>query len=114
MQIYDTANRLAQEIREAEEYKNYKELKSKIYANPLKKEALEKFEDLRYKMQIAQMQGEKVEEEKQKEVMNNLQEQYAKLLEDEEIKKYFEAEIKFNVMIADVNKIIAEAIQDVL
>ena len=35
-------------------------------------------------------------------------------LKDEEIKKYFDAEIQFNVMIADVNKIIAEAIKDVL
>ena len=32
----------------------------------------------------------------------------------EEIRKYFDAEIQFNVMIADVNKIIAEAIKDVL
>ena len=27
MNIYDTANRLAQEMRESEEYKNYKKLK---------------------------------------------------------------------------------------
>ena len=46
--------------------------------------------------------------------MNSLQEMYAKLIEDEQIKKYFDAEMKFNVMIADVNKIIAEAIKDVL
>ena len=31
-----------------------------------------------------------------------------------EIKEYFDLEVKFNVMIADVNKIIAEAVQDVL
>ena len=43
-----------------------------------------------------------------------LQDKYAELLKDEEIKKYFEAEIKFNVMIADVNKIIAEAVKDVI
>jgi len=43
-----------------------------------------------------------------------LQEKYAELLKDEEIKKYFDTEIQFNVMIADVNRIIAEAIKDVL
>ena len=32
----------------------------------------------------------------------------------EDIKEYFDLEVKFNVMIADVNKIIAEAIKDVL
>ena len=44
----------------------------------------------------------------------NIKPEYANVLKDEEIKKYFDAEIQFNVMIADVNKIIAEAIKDVL
>ena len=34
MQVYDTANRLAQEIRESEEYKGYKKLKDEIQNNP--------------------------------------------------------------------------------
>ena len=44
----------------------------------------------------------------------NIKPEYANVLKDEEIKKYFDAEIQFNVMIADVNKIIAEAVKDVL
>ncbi len=39
---------------------------------------------------------------------------YQILVEDKEIKEYFDLEVKFNVMIADVNKIIAEAVKDVL
>ena len=34
MNVYDTANRLAKEIQESEEYKSYKELKDEIMANP--------------------------------------------------------------------------------
>ena len=30
------------------------------------------------------------------------------------LKEYFDLEVKFNVMVADVNKIIAEAIKEVL
>ena len=41
-------------------------------------------------------------------------EKYIQLLQDEEMKQYFDYEIKFNVMVTDVNKIIAEAIKDVL
>ena len=37
-----------------------------------------------------------------------------KLIENEEAKKYFEAETKFNIIIADVNKIIGDAIKDVI
>lgn len=39
---------------------------------------------------------------------------YTILVQDKEIKEYFDLEVKFNVMIADVNKIIAESIKDVL
>ena len=43
--------------------------------------------------------------------MQNL---YAELVEIDEAKKFFEAETKFNIMIADINKIIGEAIRDVI
>ena len=87
-----------------------KELKENIESNPVKKAQVEEFEHLRYKIQVETMQGSgNATEAKQM-----LQEKYAELLKDEEIKKYFDAEIQFNVMIADVNKIIAEAVKDVL
>ena len=57
-----------------------------------------------------QYTGEKRDEEKTK----KLEEMYTMLVQDEQIKKFFDLEVKFNVMIADVNKIIAEAIRDVL
>ena len=46
--------------------------------------------------------------------MQKLQQLYTILVENKEIKEYFDLEVKFNVMVADVNKIIAEAIKDVL
>lgn len=111
MNIYDTANKLAKEIRDSNEYKEYKKLKANIEANPDQKEKVEEFEHLRYKIQIDAMQGNSTNAEENTKL---LQDKYAELLKDEEIKKYFEAEIKFNVMIADVNKIIAEAVKDVI
>lgn len=110
MQVYDTANRLAQEIRESEEYKEYKKLKDEIHNDSEKKQKVEDFEKLRYEVQLMAYTGEAKDEEKNK----KLEEMYATLISDENIKKYFDLEIKFNVMIADVNKIIAEAIKDVL
>ena len=104
MKIYDDAHKLAKQIRESKEYKEYKELKENIESNPVKKAQVEEFEHLRYKIQVETMQGSgNATEAKQM-----LQEKYAELLKD------FDAEIQFNVMIADVNKIIAEAIKDVL
>ena len=110
MNVYDTANRLAYEIQESDEYKSYKKLKDEVMSNPDLKNKIEEFEKLRYDVQIMQYTGENKDEEKTKKLEN----MYVLLVQDEQIKNYFDLEVKFNVMIADVNKIIAEAIRDVL
>ncbi len=110
MNIYDTANRLSSEIKASEEYQNYKMAKEVINLKPELKEQISKFEGLRYDVQIAQMQTGKVDEEKLKQI----QEIYSKIIEIDEIKKYFDAELKFNVLLADVNKIIGDAVKDLV
>ena len=110
MNIYDTANKLSSEIRASEEYVNFKMAREVINLRPDLKEEISKFEQLRYEVQINQMQTGKIDEEKMKEV----QEIYAKIIEIDEIKKYFEAELKFNVLFADVNKIIGDAVKDLV
>ena len=110
MQVYDTANKLAQEIRDSEEYKSYKKLKDEIGNNPEKKQKVEEFEKLRYEVQLLAYTGQEKDDEKSK----KLEEMYATLVSNSDIKQYFDLEVKFNIMVADVNKIIAEAIKDVL
>lgn len=109
MNVYDTANKLAAEIKDSKEYAEFKRLKNEILSISDKKTKIEDFEQLRYETQLEQMQGI-ASEEKQ----NQLQVKYSELIADEEMRKYFDAEMKFNVLIADVNKIIAEAVKDVL
>lgn len=110
MNVYDTANKLAQEIRTSEEYNNYKKAKESINSNAELKKKIDDFEKLRYDIQVLAIQGKEADEEKSK----KLQEMYTILLQEKEIKNYFDLEVKFNVMLADVNKIIAESVQDVL
>lgn len=110
MNVYDTANRLAQEIKQSEEYMNYKMAKQALNLNTELKEKMAEFEKARYEVQLEMMQTGKNNEEKYKQVQNL----YAKLVENDEAKRFFEAETKFNVVIADVNKIIGEAIRDVM
>lgn len=112
MQVYDMANKLAKEIKESSEYERYKRLKSNIESDTSKKEKIEEFEHLRYNIQVKAMQGNN--DSKLQEQNKLLQEKYAELIQDEKIKEYFEAEMQFNVMLTDVNKIIAEAVRDVL
>lgn len=110
MYVYDEANNLAKAIQESQEYIEYKKAKEEINKNLSAKEKIEIFEKLRYDVQILSLQGEKQEEEK----IVKLKEMYEILNKDEEIKKFFDIEVRFNIMLADVNKIISEAVKDIL
>lgn len=110
MNVYDTANKLAQEIKDSDEFKNYKKYKEMIKSNLDLNEQIKKFESLRYEIQISAMQGIEVNKDKEKE----MQEIYASLLAKENVKEYFDAVFKFNILLADVNKIIGEAVKDII
>ena len=110
MNVYDTVNRLATELKESEEYVNYKMAKETLSLKPDLKKKIQEFEDARYDAQILAMQTGKSDEEKTKK-MQNL---YIELIENEDAKRFFDTEMKFNILLADVNKIIGDAIKDVL
>lgn len=110
MNIYDTANKLASEIKESEELKEYQKYKDLIVQNPKWKEKVKQFEQDRYELQLEAMQGKAHDNEK----IKNMQSLYLELIKNETVKNYFDAELKFNVILADVNKIITEAVKQVM
>jgi len=110
MNVYDTVNKLAQEIKDSDEFINYKKYKELVKSNKEVAEMINKFEALRYEIQISAMQGLEINKDKEKE----LQDIYVELLSKENVKEYFEAEFKFNILFADVNKIIGDAVKEVL
>ena len=110
MNIYDTANKLAQELRQSEEYINYKMAKETLSLKPELKKKIEEFEEARYDAQITAMQTGKNDEEKTK----KMQQLYIELFEDADAAKFFDAETKFNIVLSDINKIIGDAVMDVL
>ena len=110
MNVYDTANQLAQEIKQSEEYSNYKNAKEIITSNIELKSKIDEFEKARYEVQIMALQMGKEDQEK----MKHVQELYGELIKNEDASKFFEAEMKFNILIADVNKIIGETVRSVM
>lgn len=110
MNVYDTANKLAQELKTSTEYLDYKKIKEELDRSPEVKAKIREFEEKRYSVQLEALKGE--EQEKSK--LEEMQKIYIELMQDELAKTYFEVELKFNVLIADVNKIIAESVQDVI
>ena len=114
MEIYDTANRLAEEIRNSEQYKKLKESKEKLFADQTKKKLIEEFEKLKQEVQIMEIRrqnNEEIDEEDKKVKVAKL---YNVLIENKDIKEYFDFEIEFSKMMSDINKIIGDAIKEVL
>lgn len=110
MYVYDKANELARSLKESKEYLEYKKAKEEVKSIPELKEKIDEFEKVRYETQLLTIQGEQQSEEK----MKKLQELYQILMQNPKVKEYFDVEVRFNVMLADVNKIIGEAVKDVL
>ena len=110
MYVYDEANNLAKAIKESKEYLEYKKIKQEVNSDLEMKSKIEEFEKLRYEVQLATFQGETQNTEKTK----KLEEMYQILLQDAKIKEFFDIEVRFNIMLADVNKIIGESVQDLL
>ena len=110
MNVYDTVNKLAQEIKASDEFVNYKKYRELVKGNAEVSELINKFETLRYEIQISAMQGVEINKDKEKELQNI----YTELLTKENVKEYFEAEFKFNILFADINKIIGDAVKEVL
>lgn len=110
MNVYDTANQLAKELRTSEEYLDYKKIREELDRNQEVKAKIREFEEKRYDVQLEALKGE--EQEKTK--LEEMQKIYVELMQDELAKTFFEVELKFNVLLADVNKIIAESVQDVI
>ena len=110
MNVYDTANQLAEEIKQSEEYITYKMAKEAVNLNFELKSKIDEFEKARYDAQITALQTGKDDENR----MRHVQELYGELIQNQEASRYFDAEMKFNILIADVNKIIGNAIQSLI
>ena len=114
MEIYDTANRLADEIRNSNQFKQYKESKEKLFSDPKKKEMIEEFEKLKQEVQLMEIKkqsNQEIDEDDKKIKMAKL---YNVLVENNDIKEYFDYEIAFNKLMYDVNKIIGDAIKELM
>ncbi|MBR6033966.1 MAG: YlbF family regulator [Clostridia bacterium] len=110
MKVYDKANELARDLKECNEYIAYKKIKDEVYEKPELVDKIKEFDKIKYDAQVLAIHGEKQDEEK----IKKLQELYEILLKEPKVKEYFDAEMRFNVLLADVNKIIGEAVKDVL
>lgn len=110
MNFYDNINNLVSSFKKTEEYTEYKKLKENLKSNTEIYNMLKDFKDKQNELQIAYLNGQDVTEEKQKE-MENL---YSIVIQNEECRKILECEMKINIILADLQKSMGEAIEELV
>ena len=113
MNIYDTANNLAREIRESEVFKKLKNAKDMIFSDPEKKDLVEEFDKLKVEVQLMEIKQQNHEEVNQEDKRVKLAKLYNTLISNKDIKEYFDLQVQFNQMMIDINKIIGDVVKDV-
>ena len=106
MNVYDQAHGLAQAIRGSEEFKRYDALKKQIDGNEGLSAMVKDFQKKNLEFQTKQMMGEQMTQED----MAQIQQLYAIMTRDPLAAQYFEAEMRFSLMMKDVYEILGEAI----
>ena len=105
MEIYDTANRLAEEIRNSQQFKMLKKSKEELFNNPEKKKLIEEFEELKREVQIMEVKRESNQEIDEEDKKVKLAKLYNVLIENKDIN---------HEIINISNKIIGDSFKEIL
>lgn len=106
MNVYEDAHNLARSIKASEEFKQYDALKKKVEADPELDKMVKDFQKKQFDFQAKQLMGDKMNPE----VAAQLQELYKIIATNPLAAEFLQAEMRFNLMINDVYKILGDVI----
>lgn len=104
--VYDAANTLAHAIKDSHEFKKFREAEARIMDNDSVKAMIADIQKRRMEIQTDQMQGKQPDaaaQEKFQELVNVA-------AKDPVAAEYLQAEMRFNLMMSDVSKILGDVI----
>ncbi|NPV26662.1 MAG: YlbF family regulator [Firmicutes bacterium] len=107
MSVYDQAHALARALKSCDEYTSFLAAKAKVDADKNAKKMLRDFQQRQIAVQKAQMLNEEVPEEQ----IKQLERMFEVLSYNPIIKEYLTAEFRLARMLADIQKIIGEAVE---
>lgn len=110
MNSYDKAHELAKALKNDPIVLDFKEIKQKIEADEELNNKIENFKKIRLELQIKSIQEGVVNKEDEE----NTKKEYQELLSNPLAVEYFEKEIKINILVSDIQKIVYEDFKDIL
>ena len=104
MNPYDQAHELARALKESEEYREFTRLKAVAYDDGTNKALLDEYKRLQFRLQAKIAAGESLPDED----MQRLQQIGALLQFNPDVSAYLMAEFRFQRMLSDIFKILAD------
>ncbi len=102
---YSNAHRLAQDIRQSEEYQTYHALKETIMADETTAALIKEYKKLQVKLQMAAVSGAQADSDD----MQRFQGITSLLFTKPEVSQYMLAEMRLQQAVADIFRIVTEA-----
>lgn len=104
MNVYDQAHILARAMRDSEEFKEYDRLREPAYADSTNKALLDEYKRLQYRLQATMAAGKTMDEQD----FQRMQQIGALLQYNQDARDYLLAEFRFQKLLADIYKILAD------
>ncbi len=107
MSVYDITNKLASEIKNSEEYRDFIDNMRNIKNDEDSEHLLGEYKKIAYNLQYATMNNKKLD----KKSIKKMEEIQNKIKNNKKIYNYLLAEEKFKLMMDNINKIIAQVVK---
>ena len=110
MNFYDKVHEMVRAFKDTPEFREYVELKNKLKEEKNAYDRLKDFKERQKNYQMEYIDGK----EQSKEKLDEMQNLYSIVIQNETSRKLLENEMKINVMLADMQKIIGDALKDII
>ena len=110
MNFYDKIHELVKSFKETNEYKEFIALKQKIKANEEEYQLMKDFKEKQREHQMQLINGGQIDEKEKAEMQNT----YSILIQKDDLRKLLECEMRLDILLADMQKIIADGIKEIV
>lgn len=110
MNFYDKVHEMVRAFKDTPEFREYIDLKNKLKEEKDAYDRLKDFKERQKNYQMEYIDGK----EQSKEKLDEMQNLYSIVIQNETSRKLLENEMKINVMLADMQKIIGDALKDIV
>ncbi|HSQ88273.1 YlbF family regulator [Romboutsia sp.] len=107
MAVNDTAMKLANEIKNSKEYKQFRKYMKEVKNDKECEKLLKDYRDIQLQMQSYAMRNQQID----KKTMNKIEGIQKKVTSNKRLCDYLNSEQRFTLMMDNINKILAQAVQ---